>query len=858
MTLHVPTVETDADPLAAALAYAKAGWYVLPIDAGTKKPASELGKDWGAKSSRDADQLAAWFAGTDYGIGLHVGRSGAVAFDVDHPEQIPEPLQRAITECDPPHQRTRLGTNRGHYLFTFRAGRVLGNGTGRLGGAWGEVRGRGGQIVVAPTPHADGGLYHWVHAGPVPELPAYVDELLGDATPGMDAATDAEVRTFLTEHTDATRPELLDGWVTTFEAKVAEGESRHMRMLSVAAGAFCEARAGYFPARAAMERLEAAFLAAVTRDPLPGSQQRAARGKGMAASEWMGISAWAVAQANDADIADIRARVAEKMPDGDDLSWIPGYTEGGGADPKAEHPPADPTGSARFFDKHEGLLALQLAKAVLNLGPLTSGDDGSLYRYDAGVWRRDGERVIRERVVELLADRYRMAYASTVVDMLRSREPMFAGDRQDDQYLNLPNGLLDWRTGELWPHDPDVPSMIRLPIEWDPDATCPQIEQWMSEVFPDDAREFIEEVIGYALLNDNPLHKAILLFGRGRNGKGTFLRLLKALIGDANISAVTPQSLDENRFRAAELYGKLANLVGDVDPRIFKATETFKQITGGDMIVAERKFGQPFTFYCRALMVAAFNALPRSADTSDGFFSRWIVVPFTGYFPPGVADPGREDKMHDAAELRGLLTLAVRGLQRLMGRRRFDLPPSVLKATAEFRRTADPVRAWLDEYVSELNAEWVPRTQVYRAYDKWAEENGYASMGAASFYERIEAASNDLPTHRIRASKRMGTRGYAFDPREEPKGQNRAKPGAGSEKAAPKEPAGQANDVSAAGAEGAASTHFFKSHPPAHAGGVSSAPAPPAPAAPMATATALVCSCGWGPGALACRCGGAP
>src|SRR5262249_49502928 len=153
---------------------------------------------------------------------------------------------------------------------------------------------------------------HWIHTGLVPELPAYLDELLGDAAPGMDAATDAEVRAFIKEHTEAARPELLDGWVTTFEAKVAEGESRHQRMLSVAAGAFAEARAGYFPARVAMERLETAFLAAVTRDPLPGSQQRAARGKGMAASEWMGISAWAVAQANDTDIADVRARVAEK------------------------------------------------------------------------------------------------------------------------------------------------------------------------------------------------------------------------------------------------------------------------------------------------------------------------------------------------------------------------------------------------------------------------------------------------------------------------------------------------------------------------------------------------------------------
>lgn len=343
MTINIPAIDTDADTLTAGFAYAKAGLYTVPIKAGTKNPGSVLGKGWERQSSREAEVLAAWFAGTDHGIAIHAGRSGLVVLDVDHPDRLPEALRRAIDECNPPYQSTRPDVpEKGHYLFATPPGRVLGNGTGKLGGEWGEIRGLNGVIVVAPSIHPDGGEYRWIRTGPVPELPAYVDELLGEATPGMDAATDAEVRAFLTEHTGATRPELLDGWVTTFEAKVAAGESRHMRMLSVAAGAFAEARAGYFPARAAMERLEAAFLAAVTREPVPGSQQGRARGGGMAASEWMGISAWAVAQANATDIAAVRERVAEKMPDGDDLSWIPGYTgRGAGGEPPKDEEPGD-------------------------------------------------------------------------------------------------------------------------------------------------------------------------------------------------------------------------------------------------------------------------------------------------------------------------------------------------------------------------------------------------------------------------------------------------------------------------------------------------------------------------------------
>ena len=249
----------------------------------------------------------------------------------------------------------------------------------------------------------------------------------------------------------------------------------------------------------------------------------------------------------------------------------------------------------------------------------------------------------------------------------------------------------------------------------------------------------------------------------------------------------------------------------------------------------------------RALLIAAFNALPRSSDTSDGFFSRWIVIPFTGYFPPGIADPGREEKLHEPAELRGLLVLAVRGLQRLMARRSFYPPPSVRAETAAFRRVADPVRAFLDEYVPELTAEWMPRTQVYRAYDTWSVEGGYKSMGAAGFYERLEAAGNDTTTHRIRASKRMGTRGYVFTSHEETQGHQGADPGAGAREAAPSKSPAQSGPEPPAGAEGAALTHFFKSR--AGAGKVSVGPAPSAPTAPA-------CSCGWGAGTIGCRCGG--
>lgn len=415
--------------------------------------------------------------------------------------------------------------------------------------------------------------------------------------------------------------------------------------------------------------------------------------------------------------------------------------------------------SSAYIDPRDGLLAQTLTRAVEDLGPLATGD-GMIYHYTTGVWRPDGERIIRNRTAGLLGEQYRPAHASTVVDILGNRDPWLHSESLDTRFLNLPNGLLDWKTGTFHDHTPKVRSTIRLPVNWDPYAECPEILKWMGQVFPEDSREFIEEVIGYALYNGNPLHKAIMAFGRGRNGKGTFLRLLTALIGKENISSVSPQALDENRFMGAELYGKLANFAGDVDPRTFKATEMFKKMTGEDLITVERKHGQPFQYVSRAVMIAAFNRLPRTADTTEGFFSRWIIVPFTGYFPAGVADPKLMEKLTAPGELQGLLVLAVAGLRRLMARGKFELPEAVEQATGAFRRDADPIRAFLHEKTEGDYDGWMPRGDLLAGYQRWAETNGYKPMGAATFYERVAESGEDVYGYPLTAKGRKGVRGF--------------------------------------------------------------------------------------------------
>lgn len=259
--VRIPVLDPEATNLELALALAADGCYVLPTSStgDAKHAGSVLGKGWPAKSSRDVEQVAAWYAGTDHRVAIHCGRSGLVAFDVDHPDMIPAELKRAVVELAPPFQSTRPDEpERGHYLFQQPPGRRIGNRPGRLGRDWGEVRGTNGIILV-------GGVgREWLQTGEVPELPDYLAELLPDVDDGEAAVSDSEVERFVELHTLGVAPRRLDNVLKGFEQAIEGGGSRHVAMVGAACWAVREIVAGRVGAEAALWRLGEAFIVSMS------------------------------------------------------------------------------------------------------------------------------------------------------------------------------------------------------------------------------------------------------------------------------------------------------------------------------------------------------------------------------------------------------------------------------------------------------------------------------------------------------------------------------------------------------------------------------------------------------------------
>lgn len=314
MNLRIPEDINDIDDtLTAALAYADAGWYVLPVRVDTKHPGSVVGGGWPALSSRDAKTIAAWFAGTSHGIALHCGRSGAVVLDVDDPDNIPDDALAAIETTGCPYQSTRPDQpGRGHYLLANDTGRRIGNGLGALATTpkWGEIRGANGVIIVAPSVHPGGGRYRWERTGAVPSIPDYLADALPDSSTPEGTASDAEIRRFLDSHTETTKPEALNGLLNALTAKLTAGHSCHMSTLGVLTDAMQEAAAGYYDARSATRTLYTPYLATVTTGTSTGRLLTKAEAK----ASYAGIVAWAIGQA-ETNTAKARERIAAKYRD---------------------------------------------------------------------------------------------------------------------------------------------------------------------------------------------------------------------------------------------------------------------------------------------------------------------------------------------------------------------------------------------------------------------------------------------------------------------------------------------------------------------------------------------------------------
>ena len=376
---------------------------------------------------------------------------------------------------------------------------------------------------------------------------------------------------------------------------------------------------------------------------------------------------------------------------------------------------------ARFFRRtSSGFSPKRLADELCQEGEFYLNVGNQLCHYYQGVYRpnsRKLEFLCQNKLGDLISTNY---INETIHYLYRGTSSVPVGANLEA--INLQNGIYDLSKRELVCHSPDYLTTVQLPFEYDSAAECDLIENFIHQVVPNDCIELIYQIFAYCLIPNNSYQKSFIFLGQGANGKSTLLDLMLAFLGHQNASKVSLQDLGGNRFRAAELYGRLANIYTDLDNTDLKSTSLFKMITTGDPIMAERKFKDPFEFVPTCKLIFACNQLPKSLDTSSAFYRRLLIIPFPNKFEGNQADRNLLSKLTQPNQLSGLFNKTLKGLEQLRRNGGFEETVSTDLALNQYQRRADSCLWFLQTHCQPIPEEHTAKEDLYQGYQDFCHE----------------------------------------------------------------------------------------------------------------------------------------
>lgn len=312
---------------------------------------------------------------------------------------------------------------------------------------------------------------------------------------------------------------------------------------------------------------------------------------------------------------------------------------------------------------------------------------------------------------------------------------------QLDRYkaaLNTPGGVIDLKSGALAPHDPKNYFTKITAVEYSENADCPRWLAFLDDIFRGDKDliRYVQKAVGYSLTGATSEQCAFFLYGTGRNGKSTFLDIIRDIFGDyaANIQPETimVRSNQSTAINSDIARLKGARLVTSVEPnegvRINEGL--LKQLTGDDTVTARKLYGDEFEFKPEFKLWMATNHKPVIRGTDTGIWRRIHMIPFIVQIPEEKID--RRLKYKLSAELTGIFRWAVEGCL-LWQKEGLKMPRAVLEEVREYRREMDVISAFVEDKCTVGKGLSVKSSQLFAAYLNWAEQNNEYRMSSTKF-----------------------------------------------------------------------------------------------------------------------------
>lgn len=385
--------------------------------------------------------------------------------------------------------------------------------------------------------------------------------------------------------------------------------------------------------------------------------------------------------------------------------------------------------------KHTGLIGKSRATAEL----VTYEDAGP----DEGLYVPAEDRIRR------LARQYHYTISSkdlnAVVESVRDSVSLLV-ESEDGDVVALANGLFDLRTKELRPFSPKVVLTSKASVAFREGATtCPvmddgwSVDEWIRELANNDpeVEQLFWEIIAALFRPEHPFNKAALLYSpTGSNGKGTFLELLRHLVGVDRVATLSISDFGE-QFLPEALCSAFAvlsdeNEVGD----FLRKAGAFKAWVTHDWIRINVKYGPARSVKGRGLCVFCVNELPASKDKSESFYRRFVAIPFLKRF---VGEDENSAIKNDYVKRPKVLEYVAHKALMMPWFDTFVTPAVCDKLLGQIRVENDPVLQFAEEFLPQFKWDLLPWRFSFRLYSAWMRKevpSGHP-VGSREFIKRM-------------------------------------------------------------------------------------------------------------------------
>lgn len=313
----------------------------------------------------------------------------------------------------------------------------------------------------------------------------------------------------------------------------------------------------------------------------------------------------------------------------------------------------------------------------------------------------------------------------------------------DYNLIAFNNGVFNIRDDSFVKHSSKFIITNKIPWDYNPAAYFDLTDKTIDKISCNDReiRDVLEELIGYTFYRRSELGKAFILVGEKQNGKSTFLDMVTSLIGLPNIAALDLKELGE-RFKTAELFGRLANIGDDIGDEFIADPSIFKKLVTGDRVNVEKKGKDPFDFNNYSKLLFSANNIPRVKDKTGAVQRRLLIIPFNASFTADDPDfrPEIKYELRARESMEYLILLGIKGLKRVLKNKRFTKASQVEKELSEYEKSNNPIIGFFEEYETEIENE--PTNEVYRNYTQYCLINGLQALSHIEFSRQINRRFN--------------------------------------------------------------------------------------------------------------------